>query len=284
MGLDASVMCRCLADGKIALPKFAGSVHVDADGYLALDAPDEKGALHMRFHDWMSNACQHPRMLFAREHIGNWTSYRSFQQALGIAGWQHFPALKSELPQSNGGLTQADAAKTMLDELDYFEREGDLGSTTELIDCATGNALHEYIETYDGIFGYGPDGIARGVDPNGFFVRKRTEENEAEIFRSMRFSQTLIDGSAASNALEPSVEYADLATGKTIRCSYPIVTWKLWPDGRLQNDRGHFNPSFPAELQVMRRKRTAADFEYVVNQLRKVCRASVETGNPIRWS
>src|SRR5882672_7915636 len=107
MGLDASVMCRCLADSKVALPKFAKSVKIDEEGYLHLDESDSRNGLHMRFHEWMYKACAHPRMMISNEHIANWTSYRSFQQVLGVAGWQHFPTLQSELPSSNGGLTAA---------------------------------------------------------------------------------------------------------------------------------------------------------------------------------
>lgn len=283
MGLDASVMCRCLADGKVALPKFARGVHINEEGYLELDAPDEKAALHMRFHQWLNDACPHPRMLFVNEHIGNWTDYRSFQQALEIAGWQHFPTMKSQLPQSNGGLTPASAAKIILDELDYFEDSTELGSTWEIVDCSTGNALHQYIEVYDGIFGYGADGIDQGVDPGGFFIRQRTGDHEAEIFRSIRFTQSLIDNYTKDKSAEPAVEYTDIETRKTVRCRHPLSTWIPWPDGRLQNDNGQFNLSYPTELQVVQRQRKFADYEYLVGQLRKVCRAAVETVNPVRW-
>src|SRR6185295_5243217 len=103
MGLDASVMCRCFAEGKVALPTFAKQVKIDEEGFLNLDLPsDENGALHMRFYQWMETACQHHRMTLANEHIGNWAAYRSFQHAMEIAGLQHFPTLKLQLPQSNG--------------------------------------------------------------------------------------------------------------------------------------------------------------------------------------
>src|SRR5882724_11934797 len=274
MGLDASVMCRCLADGKIALPKFAKAVKIDQDGYLSLDLHEENNGLQMRFLQWMADACIHPRMIYANEHIGNWTQYRSFQQAVGIAGWQNFPTLKSQLPQGNGGLTPANAAIKMSQELDSFVH-ADLGQTTELVDCATGNGVYEYIETYDGFFGYGADGIDRGVDPNGFFVRQRTDNNETEIFRSMRFTQTLID-STAVKAAEPVVEFLDVETGRSIRCDHPVSIWIPWPDGRMQNENGQFNLSYPAAFQVIQRPRKVSDYNYVTGQLRKVCRASVE--------
>jgi hypothetical protein len=281
MGLDASVMCRCLVDGKVALPRFAKSVKIDEEGYLGLDLPEENGRLHMRFHQWMANACAHPRMIYSNEHIGNWTQYRSFQQALGIAGWQHFPTLKAELPQSNGGITRPEASLKMSQELDSFVN-ADLGLTTELVDCATGNGLYEYIESYDGFFGYGGDGIDRGVDPNGFFIRQRTEKQETEIFRSMRFTQTLIN-SVTGKTEQPAVEFFDVIIGRSIRCDHPISTWIPWPDGQMQDSNGQFNLSYPAEFQVIQRPRQVSDYEYVVAQLHKVCRASVETGNPIRW-
>jgi hypothetical protein len=282
MGMDATVMCRCLADGKVVLPRFAKRVIVDEEGFLGLDLPpEEKTGLQMRFYQWMANACEHQRMIYVHAHVGNWTSYRSFQQALRKSGIQNFPVLQAELPNSNGGLTSAAAAEKMLSELDYFAQSAELGWATDLVDSATGDRLHEYIESYDGTFEYGADGTDKGIDPHGFFILKRNKVGAAEIFRSMRFTQKIISNPVAPNG--PGVEFVDLESGSTVRCANPILRFVTWPDGGIQNENGQFNVQHPQELHLASRKVTAKDHEYVAGNLRKICEAAVETGNPIRW-
>jgi hypothetical protein len=81
-----------------------------------------------------------------------------------------------------------------------------------------------------------------------------------------------------------AIEYVDIATGKVAHCNNAVTTSKAWPDGRMQNDAGQVNIVMPSLLHVAPHQRSATEYEYIVGSLRKVCRGSVETGNPIRWS
>ena len=281
MGVGASVMCRCYQDGKVALPKFAKAANIDEEGYLNLPF-DVDTTLYMQFDRWMNAACAHPKMTLVYENISNWTGYRSFQQALSFAGWEHFPALEAELPQSNDGQTASMAAAKMLDEIDYFREHARLGSTTVLIDSATGHHLHEYIDAYEGLFMHGDDGINLGVDQHGFFIRHRDDIAQRELFRSMKFTQRLITGSKA-NAGNSHVEYVDLATGDMVQFSHPISQYLPWPDGKVEDAEGKPNLQFPSLMHVAECQRQVSEYEYILEPLRTVCQASVETGNPIRW-
>jgi hypothetical protein len=40
----------------------------------------------------------------------------------------------------------------------------------------------------------------------------------------------------------------------------------------------------PDRLAVRSRPRSAADFAYIVDPLRRLCEASVATGNPVMWT
>ena len=124
-------------------------------------------------------------MIYASDAI-NWSAYRSFQQALAEAGWEQFPTLEVELPQTNDGVTLSSAAVQMLVELALFSEQAELGQVTALVDSDTSEELHHYIAAYGGEFHYGPGGDIFGVDEAGFFIRRSVEQSSQEVFRAMR--------------------------------------------------------------------------------------------------
>lgn len=279
MGLSLSVMCRCFFEGK-ARPPFPDQIVVDEDGFLALKIPDQ-GKRNL-FSDWVESGCEHPRMTYASQLI-NWTAYRSFQQALEVAGWEHFPTLRSELPNVNGGTTSAAAASAMLEELTFFVDRADLGWTTVLIETDTGEELHEYVAAYNGEFKIGLNGHNFGVNENGFFIREVAGRESSEVFRAMRVEQVLPDRCSLTPGGAPMVEYLDLDSGLRYSCSEPMVKIAYRPHDRLQDAESPFRLECPLRMHVIRRKKEASEFKSVVNSLRTVFEAAVETGNLIRW-
>jgi hypothetical protein len=213
-------------------------------------------------------------MTYAREGI-NWTAYRSFQQALETAGWDHFPTLRAELPDTNDGVTSVIAAPAMLDELVFFLERADLGWTIVLVDTDTGEELHEYVAAYNGEFCFGRTGYRFGVDGNGFFIRLVAGGAPTEVFRAMRVQQILPDQSSLTPDRELMVEYVDLDSGLRYSCIEPMV--------KVVHRQGQFGFEYLNRMHVIRRKKGAKEFESVVNSLRTVFDAAVETGNPIRW-
>jgi hypothetical protein len=116
MGLVIRVWCRCFVEGKTH-PPFSGPVKVGEDGDVYLDLPWEGNEeKHTLFNRWRESGCEHERMSYASDVI-QWSAYRSFQQALEAAGWEHFPTLRAEMPINGQRITAANAAPQMLDEL-----------------------------------------------------------------------------------------------------------------------------------------------------------------------
>jgi hypothetical protein len=115
----------------------------------------------------------------------SWGAYRSFQQALEAAGWEHFPTLKAEMPINGQRITAANAAPQMLDELFFFSTKADIGQTTVLLDTDTDEELQEYIAAWGRQFNAGRSGEDLGVDEEGFFIRQRSNGGN-EVFRAMR--------------------------------------------------------------------------------------------------
>ncbi|HYM00411.1 MAG TPA: hypothetical protein VEZ90_15765 [Blastocatellia bacterium] len=288
VGLDATVMCTCFADGLCEPPPFAEKIIVDQEGYLSLDIPWEGNQdKYSALHGWMAHACEHPQMEAADERISNWTGYRSFRQALEEIGWDHFPTLKAELPQANGGCTSSLSAEAILRELDYFVEHSRPTRSVVLMDVDSGETLHEYVAAYQGVFSWSASGEDLGVDTAGFFIRRRRtlwgRTFSSEVFRSMRFTQTLRQPRSLWGLRREEIEYCDLESGRRYRCHARVNRAVRGPKGQLQNEEGKYRFELPAQLQVITRDKAASEYEYILDPLRTVCEASIRTGNPIRW-
>jgi hypothetical protein len=282
MGLVPKVMCKCFVEGKTQTP-FSGPVRVAEDGSLYLDLPSEgNDETHILFFNWRESGCAHQGMVYEAEVI-NWSAFRSFQQALAEAGWEHFPTLKAELPQTNDGVTSPSAAVQMLAELAFFSEQAELGQVTVLVDSDTGEELHEYIAAYGGEFHYGHSGDNFGVDEAGFFIRRPSEQGTQEVFRAQRVEQIIPDPNDAAKASQPLVTFVNLDSGVRYASAEPLVKIVYWPNGALQNAEGQMRLGYPNRVHVLTRKREAADFEAVVNSLRIICEAAIQIGNPIAW-
>ena len=264
MGLDASVGCRCWRDGVTTPPPVAAELIVeDDDGYLDLAVPydDDNRALHDAFGRWhYGQACPHRRMEHTDVRISNWAGYRRFQHALGEQGWEHFPMLRAHLPQANGGLLPAQDADAALAELTLFAAIAPPVDRTELRDEDSGETLMVHVDAYQGTAIWSP-GFHAGVDPRGFFVLDVAVEPPAETFRSMRFTQRVLDDGRAELADERQALVLDR----------PI---KSWTEGRPPTARLAVSTS-PSEVE--------AEFGEILDALTAVLRAAIETGNPVRW-
>ncbi len=281
MGLDASVMCGCFAKGLTTDPPFPREwLRVDEEGYMHV-VPDHD---RLAFSIWIQSCCPHPRFDYAWEHIANWSGFRLFQDAMERAGWERFPTLRAELPEVNGGLALPSASALALQELEEFRGLGALGTNACLVDSTTGEALYEHIGPYEGIFILdGRTGVDVGVGEFTFFIRDR--ETGVDLFRSARFRQTLLDHDLHPYDDEPGrVEYFDPDTGEKYTGRTAVSGEAIpWPDGRMQDDRHRVRFDHPAGLHVEAREIRPGDFAPILDPLARVFRASVETGNPVRW-
>ena len=78
--------------------------------------------------------------------------------------------------------------------------------------------------------------------------------------------------------------YADLGSGREFECRFAVPGGTIpWPDGRMQDDRGRCRFRYPEALHVEIRAVRSSDFEFILGPLERIFRASVETGNPVRW-
>jgi hypothetical protein len=284
MGLDAAVMCNCFRDGKTKPPPFPREwLEVDGEGYLNLKQEHDHRENWYKVDEWQQTCCEHEDMEFAAEHIGNWTGYRQFQTALGLVGWQHFPVLKAQLPNANGGLMPAAACAQALLELDHFTAAGEIGVKTVLVNTATGEGLYEHVAAYEGVFIFSASrGVNVALSELDFFA---IDTNSGEVlFRATRFRQFHISGQPVTEDRE-GLMWENLDTGAVYESGIVIRGNQIpWEDGSWRKPDGSCRFENVSEFHVEQRPWLVASSDYVVSALREVFAASVETGNPVRWS
>ena len=259
MGVGAYVYCRCWQDG-LATPPPAGPIGFDEDGRLGLLTPWDIGiaAEHDAVDNWLRHGCPHENMQFASEDLGAWAGVRTFQQTLREAGGANFPTLLRYLPETNDGWIPAAEVTRVLAELESFESRARLTDEIVLVDEATGDALYAYVESYHGVFIWGHYNV--GVGPDGFFVRDNRVDPSVTLFRATRFEQRVL----------PDGELEFTGDGQVVRLAMTPIA--------------NYLPVPPQRLAVQVRPRSAADFAYTLEMLRRLCAASLTTGNPVNWT
>ncbi len=276
MGLDASVMCNCYREGKTTPCPFPEHYSLDEEGFPALALPyDGNEDKFDQFEEWLATCCEHPHMDYAAVFVANWKGYHSFVEALEQIGWQHFPTLKAVLPDRNHGLTTSEAAKAALEELHHFT-SGENGLTkTFLVDSETNEPFAASAMAYGGMFGWnGRTGMSLGFDQDGFFIIDVWELNR-ELFRAKRFEQRILEVESLDRPQQ--YEFVNLENDRRFVCSTPLKLFVKDISGQLKQTYPHF-------VHVEQRPIEVTYFSYIVQPLEYIFQASVETGNPVRWS
>jgi hypothetical protein len=284
MGLDAFVQCNCYRQGKtkpFPFPELEHYYRQRKEGYWTFNLPEDLDSLDLwqKFGVWQKTACEHHGMRTASERISDWAGYRAFQEALYQIGWELLPTLIEELPNINWGFASPQTAVWMLKELQTFRRNVDLGINTFLIDTETGHTLSEYIESYNGVFHWGGrTGYNAGIDLEGFFIAERNhKDSEARgnvVFRSKRFEQRVIEHD--ENGKPRKVEYFDTDSETRFVTNLLAVSRFVVTEEKSE--------SIPVRvMHVETRQPSEGKFEYILRPLEIVCRAAVETGNPVVW-
>lgn len=275
MGLDASVMCNCYQEGKTKPCPFPDKFYVDEYGFPAVHlAVYDNEHISDQFDEWLSTCCEHPNMDHTVVYIANWKGYRSFVEALEGLGWENFPTLKAELPESNEGLTPADVAATALKELETFKTLTNSVQKVFLVNSDTQAVIEASAADQTHVFGLdGRTGLNIGVDENGFFVLDTWELNR-ELFRAMRFEQRVLESDGLDKPQQ--YEYVDLDSDRRLVSSTPVRLF-------IRSELGDMKQEYPAKMHVEKRGVNTAYFDYILEPLTTVFQAAVETGNPVRW-
>jgi len=284
MGLDATVMCSCIKKGLIIPCEFKDIFEIDEEGYPSLTIDYEGNELiHQKFDEWIANSCPHEDMEMAYERISNWYGVRVFQNTLfNLNKNNRFETLLSEIPEANGGVTTPINARKMLEELNIFLTFDTFSKKHVLVNEQSSEEIWEYVPQYEGrMILSGSEGVNLGIDENGFFIET---DKGMELFRSNRFKQNLNNRGITERHGSAEVQYTDLNDGSTFTCSSAISGKQIqWDDGNWENEKGQVRFEYPENFKTEVKEREPGEFRYIIEPLKIICEASIETDNPIRW-
>ncbi len=286
MSIYATVRCTCYEQGLCTPPPYADDLFFDQSGYPSLGLPHNE---HTReafseFDDWLRTACDHTDMHYANVRVASGTSYLNFLSALDEFGWTNLPTLRHKLPWPDRSFRpmKADAACKALNELQHFRTTADFGLNSFIVDSDNGVVINEFQpERYGALHTVHMDGrnnVRIAFNARGIYIiaRPANARRGRVVFQAKRLEQHLLEPPEIKLEHERRVEYTNLNTGRKFICSTPISK-AVW------GDDAKIHLTYPRYLHVEQRHRDGSYFDYVLEPLTDVLRASVEIGNPVVW-
>jgi len=277
MSYSAYVICNCYSDGKTTEPPHKEFLRFDEDG-LYLDIPnelwekDEEKVYQMDadFDEWKRNACEHEEMELAHEYLSNISGMSSFRHIVReLGGIDKFPILSEYLPTANGGILPSEYAQQAFDELMLLEKEQIIEEKIVLTEKSTGSLKASVSSDTYWLFVFTAyNKNTYGIDKEGFFILENVKEKGEELsyimFRSNNFIQQTIS--------QDRYKFIDIPSGESYDC-----TVKLHPHEEEATDNYEF------EVQT-ERVGIANEYEYMIEPLKRLAKASILSGNPIHWT
>lgn len=284
MGLEASVMCTCYADGKTRPFPLAGRFFINPNGFPDVEMPSLGEDERRIFYQWLRTACEHPGMIQSAVYIASWPDYAALLLALEAVGWDNFPNLDAQLPNQEPSLTPAAFVPAMRAELARVRALSTMGEKIFVIDAETGDRLYAHVPEHGNTFIWdGENGLNIGVDHDGIFITDGWDGDKV-VFRARQLQQELLEPELTEQRLPGRVRYTDVETGRTFECKTPIPGGEIpWPDGRMRDDEERFRLSYPRQIAMQSQALTPDYFAPLLEQIDTILQASEATGNPVRW-
>ena len=276
MGYSASVMCNCYKEGKTSEPPYKDFMKIDEEGmYLDLEAlykqdKAEYNKRHDAFDEWKRTACPHEDMELVYERLANISGMMAFKTVIREFGGKiRFPVLTQYLPVGNVGILPADFAGKALLELQDLEQKENGEDKVILKIKGTGEKKQATNVNHPTLFIWTAyNKLNYGLDDDGFFIIENEIHSEEErstlVFRSKDFKQIFKSKDAYC--------FKDNQTNLQF-----IGTAKLYPAGKEE-------PTEDVDFQVVKKKiPLAIEYSYIIEPLKKLLAASLETGNHVMW-
>lgn len=276
MSYSAFVICNCYQKGDTTKPPHKEYVKFDEDG-LYLDIPDdlwkkdEQKVFQMdsEFDKWKNTACKHEEMELCYEHLSNNLGMGEFRVVIDkLGGKERFPILSKFLPTANGGILPAEFASEALNEINEFEKQKQYENRILLFEVST-NELKATVnaETYLIFVFTAYNRNNYGIDKDGFFILENVKENDQEVsyvvFRSKNFIQKYIS--------KDKFQFTDKKTNNSFICNVGLHPHESNPKKEYE---------FLTKENIVK---ITNEYKYMTEPLKKLTKASIESGNPIHW-
>lgn len=276
MSYSAYVICNCYKDGITSEPPYKEFLRFDEEG-LYLDISNEiwekdqvkAYKMEAEFDKWKRTACRHEEMELADEYLSNIAGMSEFRRIVNkLTGEDKFSVLREYLPTANGGNLPSEFAQQALDELLVLENEHTTEEKIFLTEKATDSLKASVSTDAYWLFVFTANNKnTYGIDKEGFFILENVKVNNEELsyikFRSKNFVQQMIS--------KDHYRFIDVASGRDFACTVKLHPYEEEVTGDYE---------FKAEI---RHVRISSEFEYIIEPLKRLAKASILSGNPIHW-
>lgn len=257
MGYDAFVVCNCYENNKLKkkIP-FSEFVKNNQEGLwldLSWEGNEDK---HEQFDNWkFREACEHEDMLICCEHLSNIRGMGLFREAISKLGKDKYSTLLRHLPEVNGGFLESKDAAKFLQDLEQLESENPHQQMIVLTSI-NNEIIHKCYEDGPLVFAWSGE-FKFSLDKNGFSIQKKS----SKIFQSKKFE---------AYQKGQQVYYID-----KLRDNQVVAPLFIGEDlNKKHND-------FSADLDDFY---FLDEYSYIIIPLKRLMKASIETGNPVIWS
>jgi hypothetical protein len=268
-------MCSCYKNGKIKEPPHKELLQFDDEGpYIDIytnitqkEREEKYYKMEEEFNEWKRTACEHEDMELAHEYLANVMGMADFKYIVEVLGGEDkYPILSKFLPSSNDGILPAEYAQIALMELNDLENIKNSFEEILLVETMT-NELKTSVNTntYKHFAFTEYNKNIYGIDIDGFYILEKKDNSDDYylVFRSKEFVQNKIS--------EKMYEFIELKDSYNYKGSL-----KLHPfEGEATN-----NYQFKTIIQ---KYNISEEYNYIIEPLKNLAKASIESGNPICW-
>jgi len=276
MSYGAYVICNCFQEGKTTEPPHKEFLKFDDEG-LCLDIPKKlwkKGTKKVYqmltdFDEWKRTACKHEEMELANEYLANITGMGAFRQIVRkLGGKNKFPILTKYLPKANGGILPAEFAQQAFDELLLLENEQTTEEKVVLLEKSTGSLKASVSSDTYFFFLFSKNKNIYGIDKEGFFILEKAKKKGEELFYIMFRSNSFIQQKISKSLYK----FIDIPSGESYECSSNI-------DSNQEETTGDYEFEIKKQNVAIR-----IEYQYIIEPLKLLSKASILSGNPIHWT
>ena len=196
--------------------------------------------------------------------------YRFIEIVRAEGGEKHFPILTQYLPTANGGIVPSEVAQGFLEELEKLGNSNSSQGKVVLREKDTQRLLVDVDINDDFTFVYTAYNRHHAIlSSDGFIITQNKEDEEKGllryiVFKSKHFTEQRIG--------EKYYRFIDIASGKEYECDISI----------LADDEKKDTTCYEFEV-VEEIVSISKEYNYIIEPLIKLAKASIESGNPIHW-
>ncbi|MDU1891283.1 MAG: hypothetical protein E6767_11385 [Dysgonomonas sp.] len=267
MGYDAYVSCNCYKEGKATEFPYKEYLEIDEEGVLLSDTASDD--IYSEFNKWKKTACSHPNMELVDERLANAWGMAEFRLLIEkMGGKSTLPILTEHLPVCNGGTLPVEYAVQALAEIENICSVEDKEAHLVLKDM-DGNLIASTNDLVNfSVFGW----TGRGRFQYGLYNKMFTiiEKSKSDILRREKTEIVFNSDHFYQYRLsENEYKFVDINSKATFICSMGLGS-----DKNIET----------LECRVTEESYYISDnYKYILDTLKRLLLASIETGNPIVW-